>query len=356
MKKLLLILLTLLIAVSLCACSENKDDQSENTSATTTETTTTETTTTETTTTETTTAETTTEQVKPVTREYQTYDNGALSFSYPKSWSLTEGAVDMMMDALSGNNITVTSEPKSDYYATMNTETFCAEIQPTLESMGMAISNVSVEHTKNANGVEMTVIAYTANYAGMEMKQTQYITNVGNLSYSVTMTEMVDDAALVQTVFDTLTVDESDQPSGNTEYQTYKNQAIVFNYPNTMADMSEDGMGLLYAANGNNITVAAEAKNDYYATMDVKAFNETMKPVFESMGMVISEVSVEQIKNVNALALTKIVFTNQYMNTTMKQTLFITTVGNETYTVTVTEAVADASLVEMVFTTLDVVS
>lgn len=206
MKKLLLVLLALLIAVSLCACSENKDDQSENTSATTTETTTTETTTTETTITETTTAETTTGQVKPVTREYQTYDNGALSFSYPKLWSLTEGAVDMMMDALSGNNITVTSEPKSDYYATMNTETFCAEIQPTLESMGMAISEVSVEQIKNANALALTKIVYTNQYMNTTMKQTLFITTVGNETYTVTVTEAVADASLVEMVFTTLDV------------------------------------------------------------------------------------------------------------------------------------------------------
>ncbi|MBQ8497784.1 MAG: hypothetical protein IJ489_10080 [Clostridia bacterium] len=208
MKKLLLILLTLLLAVSLCACSENKDDQTEDASVSTTETT--ETTTTEMTTTETTTEETTTEQQKPITQEYQTYDNGALSFSYPKSWTLTEGSIVMMMDTVSGNNITVVSEPKNDYYATMDVESFNRDMKPALESMGMTVMTASVEHTDNENGVEITVISYTASYVGAEMKQTQYITNVGTLTYCVTITEMVDDTVLVQTVFDTLNMVSSD--------------------------------------------------------------------------------------------------------------------------------------------------
>jgi hypothetical protein len=42
------------------------------------------------------------------------------------------------------------------------------------------------------------------------------------------------------------------------------------------------------------------------------------------------------------------------MNSTIKNTLFIITVGYETYTVTVVEVVDDATLAETVFNTLNI--
>ena len=198
MKKLLASLLALLLILSLCACTKNEDNQSEDTSASTSETTETSAT-----------ADTTskTEQQKPVIpAEYQLYDNGAISFYYPSAWNVTDGSITILSDLTTGNNITVVFEAKNDYYATMNTESFNTEMKPMLESMGMSISEASVKQTQNETGLSMTVIAYTSIYLGAEMTQTQYIVNVDDLTYSVTVTEMVPDAVLVETVFNTLNI------------------------------------------------------------------------------------------------------------------------------------------------------
>ena len=190
MKKLLASLLAFLLVFSLCACTKNEDNQSEDTSASISETTDTT---------------ATTEQQKPVIPDaYQLYDNGTLSFYYPNTWNVTDGSIVILTDLSNGNNITIVSEPKNDYYAALNTESFNTEMKPMLESMGMAISEASVKQTQNENGLAMTVIVYTAAYLGTEMTQTQYIVNVDDLTYSVTVTEMVADAVLVETVFDTL--------------------------------------------------------------------------------------------------------------------------------------------------------
>lgn len=199
MKKILSSLLTILLLVSLCACTDAPDSENENTYASTTETTTTTEITTTTETTE------TTEEKKPaITDHYQMYDNGTISFYYPNGWTLTDGSIVLLTDIMTGNNISIVSEPKNDYYATLTTESFYTDMKPVLESMGMAISEASVKQTQNENDLAMIVITYTASFMDTEMTQTQYIVNADNLTYSVTVTEMVPNAELIETVFNTL--------------------------------------------------------------------------------------------------------------------------------------------------------
>lgn len=120
--------------------------------------------------------------------------------------------------------------------------------------------------------------------------------------------------------------------------------------------MSDDGFVLFRDANGNSVEIMFEAKTDYFAMLTVQRFIADMKPVFASNGMTLSDVSVEWRKNANDMWVRVVDFKLQYMDNTIKQTLFSVTVGNEPHNITVTEVVADEALVETVFNTLNMVS
>ena len=104
--------------------------------------------------------------------------------------------------------------------------------------------------------------------------------------------------------------------------------------------------------NGNNMTLAYQAKTDYYEKLTIQIFNSEMKPMYENMGMSISNASVSQTSNDNGLKITKISFNNTMSRNTMKQTMYLTNVGNKTYFVTVTEGVSDPALVTNIFNSL----
>ena len=106
---------------------------------------------------------------------------------------------------------------------------------------------------------------------------------------------------------------------------------------------------------GNNITVVYEAKTTMYEEMTLTDFNTQFKPVYEAMGMTISSPSINQLKNENGLKITKIKMTTTVASVTMTQTMYVTTVGDRTYSITVTETTSDADLVKNVFDTLSIV-
>ena len=87
--------------------------------------------------------------------------------------------------------------------------------------------------------------------------------------------------------------------------------------------------------------------------MTLSDFNNELKPALESMGLTISNAAVSQTKNAADLAITKISYKATVAGVGMKQTLYITTVGNKTYTVTVTEVQTDETLRKTVFNTLN---
>ena len=142
----------------------------------------------------------------PVPMGYTTYDNGDISFAYPADWVKTDGSV-VILKKLGGarNNITVAYEEKNDIYDTFTVADFNSMMKPAYESMGMAVSNPSIEH-KEVGGEKVNVISYTATASGGSMKQTQYIVNAGTRTYIITVTEMTADAALVNNVFNTIKV------------------------------------------------------------------------------------------------------------------------------------------------------
>ncbi len=147
--------------------------------------------------------------------------------------------------------------------------------------------------------------------------------------------------------------DELTIPEG---YKLYENDDISFAYPEDWEVTDGSTVIITDLLNGgNNITVVYEPKTDIYDDMEISDFNEMFKPVFEAMGMNVTNPDVDSATNDNGLKMTKIAYSASTQGIAMKQTLYITTVGSRTYTVTVTETTSDAELVENVFDTLALV-
>ena len=135
-------------------------------------------------------------------------------------------------------------------------------------------------------------------------------------------------------------------------YQVYENGGLSFAYPENWTKTDGSTVILINPTGiGNNITVVYEGKTDMYAEMTAESFNELLKPTYEAMGMTLSNVTVNQ-KTSNGLDVTEINYTAKVMDTTMEQTAFIATIGDRTYTVTITETTQDDTLVSNVFNTL----
>lgn len=151
------------------------------------------------------TATTTTEPVitteAPLPEGYTLYDNGDISFAYPEKLSKTDGSTVILTDMTTGNNITVVYEAKTDMYETLDNNGYKTMFKPAFEAMGMTISKYNVEQiAKNAKGIAITKVTHTASVEGTSMEQTMLITTVGNKTYTVTVTEMVNDDAFVNNV------------------------------------------------------------------------------------------------------------------------------------------------------------
>ena len=139
---------------------------------------------------------------------YQVYNNGDISFAYPETWTMTDGStVILVSETGMGNNITVVYEAKNAIYSTITAEEFQAQMGAVLAAMGMTITDCTVAQTENEIGTAMTKIEFTSTVANMEMGQTMYIVNVGERTYTVTVTENTPDDALVENVFNTLTIE-----------------------------------------------------------------------------------------------------------------------------------------------------
>ena len=163
-------------------------------------------TTTEATTTEaTTTAETQTgeEQTADFYTEWATYDDGTFSFSYPKTWGLMEG---MVGDSELSNSILVMTEPKNDSYAQMDTETYKNEMTSLFETMGLTVSEASVEQTQLGNGLPATVMFYALEMENVWMGETTVAVTIGETTYNIVISEVVKDTGLLETVLASLVI------------------------------------------------------------------------------------------------------------------------------------------------------
>ncbi|MBE6593946.1 MAG: hypothetical protein E7642_08185 [Ruminococcaceae bacterium] len=141
----------------------------------------------------------------PVPEGYKEYNNGDISFSYPEAWITTDGSVVTITEsAAGGNNVTVAYEAQNDDYKTMTKEKYEELVKPSLDTMGMAVSNVVIDQTSNEYIKEITKITQTISVSGVSMSQTLYMFDSNDRTYTVTVTEVKKDATLVKNVFDTL--------------------------------------------------------------------------------------------------------------------------------------------------------
>ena len=137
-----------------------------------------------------------------------------------------------------------------------------------------------------------------------------------------------------------------------TGYQLYSDGTITFAYPKNWSKTDGSTVILQNTGNGNNITVVYEAKTDYYENLTKTKFQEELKPALESIGMSISNETVTQLQNDNGMKITEIAYSVEMQGKTFKQTLLITTIGQDTYTVTLTEMKADNMTNQTLFHTL----
>ena len=132
------------------------------------------------------------------------HSDGCLSFEYPMNWIKMPFGVDMVMDTEgTGNNINVSYEAKNDLYDDIDIEKFNEVLKPAFEEAGLVVSNATVEKG-TTNGLDYILLSYDSVMGGSNMHQTQVITTVGERTYILTITEMVADPDLVETVISTL--------------------------------------------------------------------------------------------------------------------------------------------------------
>ena len=137
---------------------------------------------------------------------YKLYSNGTISFAYPEAWTKTEGSMDMLVDANTGNNIIVAYENKNEIYKTLTTADFDTVFKPGLEAQGLTVANGTIAQEK-AGELDVTVISFdTTTSTGASMKQILNVVTVGELTYSVTITETVSVPALHSTFMNSLKV------------------------------------------------------------------------------------------------------------------------------------------------------
>jgi len=138
---------------------------------------------------------------------YQTFDNGAISFAYPEGFINSDASIVLLVDgAGSGNNITVAYEVKTGIYANMTKESYIETYSALYTAMGMDVQIKEYEFLTNKNNLSIIKIVQDTISMGIKMTQTQYITDTEDLTYIVTVTEVIPDAELVQNVFDSLNV------------------------------------------------------------------------------------------------------------------------------------------------------
>lgn len=141
----------------------------------------------------------------PIPEGYALYDNGDIAFLYPEGMTKQEGSPTIIVNTENGNNINVVYEPKTNLYETLNNEQYYNLMKPVTDTMGAILKSPSVEQIKaNANGITLTKMSHTLLTNGVSVKQTIFATTVGDKTYSVTVTEMVTDETLVNTVLNSL--------------------------------------------------------------------------------------------------------------------------------------------------------
>ena len=125
---------------------------------------------------------------------YKLYKNEDISFVYPESWALLEedGTV-LIQNSETGDNISLTSEPRTDAYDGIDGMKFAEIYSPIYEQLGMGITDIFVKE-KETNGIAVTEILYKVYMfdSAFYMMTTQYIFHVDDLTYTLVTTVVSD--------------------------------------------------------------------------------------------------------------------------------------------------------------------
>ena len=137
---------------------------------------------------------------------YVEYNNGAISFARPEAWELVDGAIAMIVDRNTGNNISFSFSEKDDTWSQMTVDLYVTVMGEIAAAQGMTLSNVSVEHLTTANGEKVVKIVQTTTTQAVPagMLQTLFVIRSGEYDYVVTVTEAAVVEGLVDTIFATL--------------------------------------------------------------------------------------------------------------------------------------------------------
>ena len=136
-------------------------------------------------------------------------------------------------------------------------------------------------------------------------------------------------------------------------YKMYQYEDIAFAYPENWILDEQYGVLVLIrdTDSGNNITLAAEPYSGLYDNMTVDMFDLYIRPLYEEMGMTLSDINIEK-ETVNGLNVTVIGHITRFSGQTLYQTSFYFTVDNVTYAIAVTENPPEPGLAGTVFNSI----
>ena len=135
---------------------------------------------------------------------YVEYNDGHVSFAYPKDWGIEPGEITIISDNSGTNsNITVANEMYSSIYDSMTAKEYIDLVGQAYASSGLEISNVVVDRVYSGSGERVTKITHTTSASGIIMEQTLLVIGCGHYNYVVTVTEL-ENTNLVDNVLETL--------------------------------------------------------------------------------------------------------------------------------------------------------
>ncbi len=127
---------------------------------------------------------------------------------------------------------------------------------------------------------------------------------------------------------------------------TYENGLVSFSYPPTWEDMSsEDGGLIIDSTTQANIQVSASESIGLYDTMTKEIYEQVFVPVYTEMGMTITDVAVARVTNSNDVNVTVITQKAAVENETVNSSLIVVTTNGQDVliTVTSTQSISDVN-------------
>ena len=150
----------------------------------------------------------------------------------------------------------------------------------------------------------------------------------------------------------------SDGPGVNPGYKSFNNGDLSFDYPESWLNIpfigEIAGMNMIMdlEGTGNNINVISVPKTDVYDKIpDADSFLEEMRPSLEEQGMTVKDGEMEK-GTTNGLDYVLFSFNSEQSGTLMYQTMVITTIGESTYLITVTEIEPNPAHVDALLSSL----